>query len=225
MLSPTPLPVRLLLAGDSVLSSSGLKALLQQVSDVEVVAVVDVVDNLDLLARSIEEHAPEAVLISLRTHAVSAMPLIRATRRVREENPDLAIVIVSDRGNGFALELLRGGSAKTAYLLDDQVRDIDDVVIAVRETLSGHTVLDASVVDALIGRKDAVPLDPLTLREVEVLEQIALGLSNRAVATELRITLKAVENHVTPIFRKLGLAGRPEIHPRVAAAVTYRDSH
>ena len=218
MPAPETLPVRLLLAGDSALTSTGLRALLEQVAEVE---VLDLVDDPHQLSARVEEHEPAAVLISLRTHTASAMPLIRATRQVREEHPDLAIVIISDRGNGFALELLRGGSAKTAYLLDDQVQDVDDVVTALREVLSGRTVLDSSVVDALVDRRDAVAIDDLTFREVEVLEQIALGLSNRAVAAELKISLKAVENYVTPIFRKLGLTGRPDIHPRVAAAVIY----
>jgi DNA-binding NarL/FixJ family response regulator len=216
---PTPsTPVRLLLAGDSVLSSEGLRAQLEQVPDVD---VVEVVDELEEISSKVKESDPDAVLISLRTHSASAMPLIHASRQLREEKPGLAILIISDRGNGFALELLRAGSARTAYLLDDQVRGIEDVLIALREVLSGQTVLDASVVDALVSRRDAVAIDDLTTREVEVLEQISLGLSNRTVATELRITVKAVENYVTAIFRKLGLAGRTDIHPRVAAAVTY----
>ena len=211
-------PVRLLLAGDSVLSSAGLRAQLDQVPDVDVLGIVD---ELDDISRKVKEVDPDAVLISLRTRSASAMPLIRASRQLREEKPELALLIISDRGNGFALELLRGGSARTAFLLDDQVRSIDDVLSALREVLGGPTVLDASVVDALVSRRDAVTIDDLTMREVEALEQIALGLSNRAVAAELRITVKAVENYVTAIFRKLGLAGRTDIHPRVAAAVTY----
>jgi DNA-binding NarL/FixJ family response regulator len=219
-MSINPTPVRLLLAGDSVLSSAGLRAQLEQVPDVE---VVEIVGELGEISTKVKELGPEAVLISLRTHTASAVPLIRASRQLREENPDLALLIISDRGNGFALELLRGGSARTAYLLDDQVRGIDDVLFALREVLSGQTVLDAGVVDALVNRRDAVAIDHLTMREVEVLEQIAHGLSNRSVAAELRITVKAVENYVTAIFRKLGLAGRTDIHPRVAAAVTYLD--
>ena len=166
-------------------------------------------------------YEPDAVLISLRTQAPAAMVIIHATRRLREANPALGIVIISDRGNGFALELLRGGSARTAFLLDEQLPGIDSVVIALREVLTGQTVLDASVVDALVRRRDAVSIDQLTLREVEVLEQIATGLSNRAVAAELRVTVKAVENHVTSIFRKLGLTDQAHRHQRVAAALIY----
>ena len=211
-------PVRVVLAGDTPLMSDGLASLLQAHSGVE---VLDRAIDPEHLAGKVASCDPDAVLISLRTQAPAAMVIIHATRRLREENPELGIVIISDRGNGFALELLRGGSARTAYLLDEQLPGIDSVVIALREVLTGQTVLDASVVDALVRRRDAASIDQLTIREVEVLEQIATGLSNRAVAAELGVTVKAVENHVTSIFRKLGLTDRTDMHQRVAAALIY----
>jgi DNA-binding NarL/FixJ family response regulator len=212
--------LRVLLAGDSLLMSDGLYCLLQALPEVAVLARAD--DPRDLSAQ-VAELGPDAVVISLRTRAAVAMSVIRSTRQLRQENPDLGIVIISDRGNGFALELLRGGSARTAYLLDEQLPGIDSVVAALREVLSGQTVLDPGVVDALVARRDAVSIDHLTMRELEVLELIAHGLANRAVADELRITVKSVENHVTSIFRKLQLTDRPEVHQRVSAALTYLD--
>jgi DNA-binding NarL/FixJ family response regulator len=213
-----PVPVRVVLAGDSVLMADGLACLLEGRTDVD---VVDRANDPEGLSAMVVELDPDAVLISLRTHSPAAMMMIHSIRRLREEHPGLGIVIVSDRGNGFALELLRGGSARTAYLLDDQLPGIESVVITLREVISGQTVLDASVVDALVRRRDAVSIDHLTIRELEVLEQIARGLANRAVAAELQITVKAVENHVTAIFRKLDLTDRADIHQRVAAALTY----
>ena len=212
--------IRLVIGGDSRLMSDGLHALLAERSDVKVVGRVD--DTTEIAA-AVGELGPNALLISLRTRAPAAMAAIREARQLRQHHPDLGIVIVSDRGNGFALELLRGGSARTAYLLDDQLPGIEGVVTALYEVLGGQTVLDASVVDSLVRRRDAVPVDHLTLREMEVLEQMAHGLSNRTVATVLRITVKAVEHHVTAIFRKLELTERRDVHHRVAAALTYLD--
>jgi DNA-binding NarL/FixJ family response regulator len=206
------------LAGDSQLMMDGLACLLGRRPDVEVLGHVK--DPALLLAK-VGELGPDAVLVSLRAHASAPMVMARASRQLREDHPQLGIVVVSDRGNGFALELLRGGSAHSAYLLDDHVPDIDTVVLTLREVITGQTVLAASVVDALVRRRDAISIDHLTLRELEVLEQIAQGMSNRAVAVELRITVKAVENHVTAIFRKLGLTARADVHQRVAAALTY----
>ncbi len=100
---------------------------------------------------------------------------------------------------------------------------VEEVATALREVLSGQTVLDPSVVDALVRRRDAISVDHLTIREVDVLEQIAHGRSNRAVAAELQITIKSVENHVTAIFRKLELTDRSDTHPRVTAALIFID--
>ena len=214
--------LRLVLASDSTLMGDGLAALLERAAGVEVISRV--ADSTQLPA-AVDKLSPDAVVISLRTVAATATATtaIRAARQLREDHPELAVVIISDRGNGFALELLRGGSARTAFLLDEQLESIEGLVIAVREAYSGQTVLDPSVVDALIRRRDAVSIDHLTIREVEVLEQIALGLANRSIAEALAITLKAVENHVTAIFRKLVLTERTDIHQRVTAALTYLD--
>ena len=213
--------LRLVLASDSTLMGDGLAALLERAAGVEVISRV--ADSTQLPA-AVDELSPDAVVISLRTVAATATTVIRAARQLREDHPELAVVIISDRGNGFALELLRGGSARTAFLLDEQLESIEGLVIAVREAHSGQTVLDPSVVDALVRRRDAVSIDHLTIREVEVLEQIALGLANRSIAEALAITLKAVENHVTAIFRKLVLTERTDIHQRVTAALTYLDA-
>ncbi len=201
--------------------NDGMQCLLDRRSDIEVVRRVD---DIQLLQTIVSELRPDALLVSLRTRAPAAMAVIREARQVREDHPDLGIVVIADRGNGFALELLRGGSARTAYLLDEQLPGIEEVAIALREVLSGQTVLDPTVVDALIRRRDAISVDHLTIREVDVLEQIAQGRSNRAVAAELQITIKAVENHVTAIFRKLELNDRADvIHPRVTAALIFMD--
>ena len=209
------------LAGDSQLMSDGLQCLLDRRPDIEIIGRVDDIQHLRAIVNDLR---PDALLVSLRTRAPAALAVIREARQVREDHPDLGIVVISDRGNGFALELLRGGSARTAYLLDEQLPSIDNVAVALYEVLSGPTVLDPTVVDALIRRRDAISVDHLTIREVDVLEQIAHGRSNRAAAAELQITTKAVENHVTAIFRKLELNDRSDIiHPRVTAALIFID--
>jgi DNA-binding NarL/FixJ family response regulator len=211
--------LRVTIAGDSTILGDGIAALLQAVPEVEVLARTT---DAEALEAAVADLAPDAVIVNLRTTAASAMSVIRCARRLREHYPALGIVIISDRGNGFALELLRGGAAHTAYLLEHQLPGIDEVVLALREVLGGQAVLDPTVADALVRRRDAVAIDHLTIRELEVLEQIAHGLSNRAVANELNISVKAVENNVTAIFRKLDLTDRPDLHQRVAAALTYQ---
>jgi DNA-binding NarL/FixJ family response regulator len=169
----------------------------------------------------IEELTPDAVIISIRTPIVTTMATVEAARQLRADHLELGIVVISDRGNGFALELLRGGASRIAYLLDDRLPGIDTVLGALRDIRAGQTVLDPSIVDALIARRNGIVIDDLTLREIDVLEHIAHGLSNRGIAARLFISVKAVEKYVTVIFRKLELTDQTLVDRRVTAALTF----
>jgi len=105
-MSPDQGPITVVLATDSYLLGDGLASLLADVDDVEVVGRAR--NHLQLIDR-IEELEPEAAIISIRTPLATSMTTIEAARRLRVEHPGLGIVVISDRGNGFALELLRGG--------------------------------------------------------------------------------------------------------------------
>ena len=92
---------------------------------------------------------------------------------------------------------------------------------ALLDVRAGQVVLDPSVVDALVHRRDSVAIDDLTPREMDVLEQLANGLSNRSIAEALHLSIKAIEKYVTSIFRKLGLTDQARIDRRVSAALVY----
>jgi DNA-binding NarL/FixJ family response regulator len=130
-------------------------------------------------------------------------------------------VVIADRANGFALEILRGGASRVAYLIDQRLPNLDIVLTALREVRAGHTVLDPAIVDSLVRRRDGVAIDDLTLREVDVLEQIANGYSNRGIADQLNVSVKAIEKYVTTIFRKLGLVEQGLVDRRVTAALSF----
>jgi len=217
-MSPDQGPITVVLATDSYLLGDGLASLLADVDDVEVVGRAR--NHLQLIDR-IEELEPEAAIISIRTPLATSMTTIEAARRLRVEHPGLGIVVISDRGNGFALELLRGGGSRIAYLLDERLPSMDTIVGALHEIRSGQSVLDPSIVDALVRRREGIAIDDLTPRETDVLEQLAYGRSNRGIANELNLSLKTVEKHVTVIFQKLGLVDRGLVDRRVAAALTY----
>jgi DNA-binding NarL/FixJ family response regulator len=207
-----------LLATDSFLIGAGLIELLAKYSEVKVVGWArDQEELLQLMA----ELVPEALIITIRTPMIPTMGTIRTARRLREEYPELSIVIISDQANGFAVELLRGGASRIAFLLDDKLPSMDMVLDALRTLRLGHSVLDPSIVDALVGGGGGPNTDCFTVREVDVLEQMAHGLSNRAVAAELHLSMKSVEKHITVIFRKLGLSDQTLVDRRVVAALTY----
>jgi DNA-binding NarL/FixJ family response regulator len=217
-MTPDETPVTVVLATDSFLIGDGLAALLADTPDVKIVGRVRHHDDLPAM---VEELTPDAVIISIRTPIVTTMATVEAARQLRADHPELGIVVISDRGNGFALELLRGGASRIAYLLDDRLPGIDTVLGALRDIRAGQTVLDPSIVDALIARRNGIAIDDLTLREIDVLEHIAHGLSNRGIAARLFISVKAVEKYVTVIFRKLELTDQTLVDRRVTAALTF----
>ncbi len=117
--------------------------------------------------------------------------------------------------------MLRGGSSGIAFLLDEGLPGIGEVLNALRGLNIGQTILDPSVVDSPIRRGDVVGIADPTPREVDVLEQMAHGLSNRAIADELHISVKTIEKGVTAIFLKLGPFDSRATDRRVAAALVF----
>jgi DNA-binding NarL/FixJ family response regulator len=108
------------------------------------------------------------------------------------------------------------------YLLKDRIRDVHEFADAVRRVAEGGSAFDPTVVSRLVGRRrDEDPFGSLTPREREVLELMAQGRSNQAIAEKLVVTQGAVEKHVRSIFGKLGLQVSAEDHRRVLAVITY----
>jgi DNA-binding NarL/FixJ family response regulator len=123
---------------------------------------------------------------------------------------------------GYALDLVSESAGGVGYLLKDRVADVDRFVESVRRVADGGSALDPEVVSQLVGRaRRDDPLEELTPREREVLELMAEGRSNNAIAEKMIVTERAVEKHVTSIFGKLGLPPAPEDHRRVLAVLAF----
>ena len=211
-------PVTVLLATDSFLIGDGLASLLDEIDCVKVVGRAR---DHDEMLQFVDELAPEALIISIRTAVMATTPTISMARRLRLAHPDLGIVVISDCVDGFALELLRGGASRIAYLVDERLPTVDTVLDSLHQVRAGQSVLDPRIVDSLIYRRNHMTIDSLTIREVEVLEQMARGLSNTTIANELCISVKAIEKGVTTIYRKLNLTDQNLIDRRVAAAMAF----
>ena len=122
--------------------------------------------------------------------------------------------------SGYALDLLSDSAEGIGYLLKDRVSDLEEFATSVRRVADGGSALDPEVVAHLVGRRrEHDPLAALTPREREVLELMAEGRSNPAIADRLFITLRAVEKHVTSIFSKLDLPASSDDHRRVLAVL------
>ncbi len=209
----------MVLAEDSLLVREGIRRVLDRQDDLEVVGEAT---DLPELERAVEELGPDVVVTDVRMPPTSTDEGIRAARTLRTTHPRLGVVVLSQYAEpGYANALLEGGSAGRAYLLKERVSDPRQLAEAVRAVAQGGSMIDPAVVEVLVSaaRRVESPLDGLTTRELEVLEQIAQGKSNAAVASALFLTERAVEKHINALFAKLGLVGEPDVNRRVKAVL------
>jgi DNA-binding NarL/FixJ family response regulator len=215
-------PLRLVFAEDNYLLRQGTAALLERMKGLELVATAS---TLDELIAAVEEHRPDAVLTDIRMPPTNTIEGIEAARRIRSEHPEIGIVVLSQFDDEvYAYELLRDGAAGLGYLLKERVADVREIARALEEVARGGSVLDPRVVEALVARKEALaksPLAALTAREREVLEQMAQGKNNAAIARTLFLTQRTVEKNINSLFHKLGLSAEEEVHRRVMAVVAF----
>jgi DNA-binding NarL/FixJ family response regulator len=202
-----------------VLLREGIVRLLSE-SDLEVVGQAG--DAEDLL-RKVGAHKPDVVIADIRMPPDNTDDGLRAAIEIRDRHPGIGVLVLSAYvEEAYALELVSDDASGIGYLLKDRVADVDGFVDSVRRVGNGGSALDPEVVSRLLGRTTRTdPLGELTDREREVLELMAEGRSNKAIAAELVITARAVEKHVTSIFGKLNLEPTDEDHRRVLAVLTF----
>ena len=209
-------------AEDNYLVREGTAALLEEVDGIELVAVVT--DHQSLLD-AVEEHSPQAVLTDIRMPPSHSTEGIQAARQIRSAHPDIGVVVLSQFvEEDYAYELLRDGASGLGYLLKERVADVEEVVRALEEVARGGSVLDPRIVEGLVLRKERgerSPLAQLTEREREVLEQMAQGKNNAAIAKALFLTERAVEKHINSLFHKLNLTDEVDVHRRVMAVLAF----
>jgi len=219
---PLPVPIRLVLAEDHYLVREGLRRLLETEPDLEVVAVCG---DLDSLLAAVDAQRPDVVLTDIRMPPGGEDEGIQAAEQLRETNPAVGVVVLSQYANPtYALALLKGGSAGRAYLLKERVEDLGQLAAAIRAVAEGGSVIDPKVVEALVAenaRGERSPLNELTPRERDVLREIAEGKNNAAIAAALFLTERSVEKVIHSIFLKLGLTWETAVHKRVKAVILY----
>jgi DNA-binding NarL/FixJ family response regulator len=211
--------VRVVIADDSGLLRDGLAGLL-------VAAGVDVVAraaDADQLVAAVDEHHPDVAIVDIRMPPTYTHEGAKAAVELRARHEDLGILLLSQSlESRYVADLARAHPHRFGYLLKDRVVDVDVLVQALRTIDSGGTVLDPDVVSHLLGRTGlADQLARLSERERDVLELMAQGLSNKAVAAALVIDLKTVESHIARIMAKLDLLPTPDEHRRVLAVLAW----
>jgi DNA-binding NarL/FixJ family response regulator/class 3 adenylate cyclase len=210
---------RVVLADDSVLLREGVARLLEE-AGFEVVAQSGGPEDL---LRHVAMHKPDVAVVDIRMPPTHTDEGLRAAREIRERHPGVGVLLLSQYVEpGYAMALLETSAEGVGYLLKDRVSDLEQFGTAVRRVADGGSALDPAVVSELVGRKRRNdPLEQLTAREREVLELMAEGRSNQAIADRMFVTLRAVEKHVTSIFTKLGLPASSDDHRRVLAVLAF----
>ncbi len=210
--------MRIVIGEDSVLLREGLRRLLEDAGH-DVVATGD--DGPSLVA-AVVEHSPDVAIVDVRMPPTFTDEGLRSAVEIRNELPEVAIVVLSQYvEERYALELIAGSTRKVAYLLKDRVADVADFLSTLELVATGGTAIDAEVVAQLVKRRGSTGLDRLTSRELDVLGLMAEGRSNRAIAHELGISQGGVEKHISSVFTKLDLLPAPEDHRRVLAVLQY----
>ncbi|MET8629302.1 response regulator transcription factor [Kitasatospora sp. NPDC004669] len=211
--------MRVVLAEDLFLLRDGLVRMLQAY-DFEVVAAVDT--GPDLLQALLTER-PDVAVVDVRLPPTFTDEGLQAALAARRQIPGLPVLVLSQYVEQlYAKELLADGSGAIGYLLKDRVFDPDQFVEAVQRVAAGGTVLDPQVIAMLVSSTERrKPLDRLTPREREVLELMAEGRSNAAIAERMVITERAVKKHTANIFLKLDLPPSEEDHRRVRAVLAF----
>jgi DNA-binding NarL/FixJ family response regulator len=212
-------PIRVVVGEDEPLVRAGVVTVLEEAG----FDVVGTAGEATDLARKVRAHQPDVVVADIQMPPTYTDDGLRTAQQIRADHPDIGVVILSQHlETRYALELVGERAQGVGYLLKDRVGDLSLFTAAVRRVARGGSALDPEVVERLVSRpRVAGKLGDLTPREREVLGLMAQGRSNRGIASELSVTVGAVENHVTAIFDKLDLRPQPELHRRVLAVLEY----
>ena len=214
--------IKVVLADDSYLVREGMRRMLENEPDIELLAVCEDYDSLLSASASTQ---PDVVLTDIRMPPTGTDEGIRAAERLRQVRPAAGVILLSQYADpGYALAFLERGTEGRAYLLKERVADLDQLLAAIRQVAQGGSVIDPKVVEVLVAARSRAtpsPLERLTPREREVLSLLAEGRSNAAVAEGLVLSERAVEKHINSIFAKLNLPEARDAHRRVKAVLLF----
>jgi DNA-binding NarL/FixJ family response regulator len=208
------------IADDSVLLREGIASLLADAG----LEVVGQAGTAEALLAIVREMRPDVAIVDIRMPPGQSTEGLRAAEAIRSEHGGRVAVLVLSQfiESAYALRLVSEGTGGVGYVLKDRVSDLEEFVNSIRRVARGGLVIDPAVVAQLVDRRRRRgPLDELSEREREVLEQMAEGRSNAAIAQHLFVTPRTVEAHIASIFSKLGLLPEADDHRRVLAVLEY----
>jgi DNA-binding NarL/FixJ family response regulator len=211
--------VRVAIAEDAALLREAFSRLLTDAG----LHVVATYGDAETLLTELETTEVDVCVLDIKMPPTFTDEGLRAAVEIRARWPQIGVLVLSQYVElGLAMRLVADGAAGLGYLLKDRVADVEDFVGAVRRVGDGGSALDPTVVSQLLARRHTdESLERLTPRERLVLEAMAQGLTNPAIAGRLRVSVRAVEKHVTNIFDKLDLPTGADGDRRVLAVLRF----
>jgi len=206
--------VRILLADDHAVVRAGLRKALEELANLEIVGEAG---DGPALFEALAQMQPDCLLIDV---TMPDFEPVVAIRQIRARYPDMKILVVSAYDDDVYVHGLLGAGVD-GYHLKDQ--PLSDLRLAVQRVLAGERWVSSPLVDKLVGHIDATLLSSLTARQCEILSLLQQGLDNQTIARRLGLSVKTVENHLTRLYRQLGVQSRLEAvnyimqHPEVLA--------
>lgn len=213
--------MRVVIAEDLFLLRDGLVRMLEAY-DHEIVAAVD---NGPELTGALDTHVPDVSVIDVRLPPSFTDEGLQCALEARRRHPELAGADpLAARRAALRTGVADRRRRRIGYLLKDRVFDAEQFVDAVQRVAGGGTAMDPQVIRQLLSRRSQDrPMAALTGREKEVMELMAQGRSNAAIAAQLVVTERAVAKHTANIFGKLGLQPSDDDNRRVLAVLAYLD--
>jgi two-component system, NarL family, response regulator LiaR len=200
--------MRVVICDDQTIVRDGLEMLLKLEPDMEVVGTAgDGAAAVEMVTLK----KPDMVLMDLKMPVMNG---VEATRRIRSQFPDIRVLVLTTYADDeWVFDAIQAGAS--GYLLKDTPRA--DVIKAIRGTAEGKTYVDPSVAGKVLRQASSHHAQPstnitsdLTDREIEVLQLIAKGLSNKDISEKLFLSEGTIRNHVSAILAKLGVADRTQ---------------
>ncbi|WP_193106246.1 response regulator transcription factor [Brachybacterium sp. FME24] len=214
--------MRIVIADDAVLLRAGVERLLTDAGH-EVVAAVG---DATALLSAVSHHEPDLAVIDVRMPPTFTDEGIRAAMLIRQQNPDVALLVLSQYvEERYASDLIADSSHGLGYVLKDRVADVDDFLSVIADVGAGGTYLDPEVVQQIFVRsRRRRTLEGLSPREREVLSLMAQGRANQSIAETLFVSAGSVEKHISSLLTKLDLPPVDGENRRVMAVLRYLES-
>ncbi len=202
-------PIRLIIADDEMLIRTGLKIMLEASGNVEVLALAE---NGKAAFEACTIHRPDVVLMDIRMPESNG---IEGTKLIKEAFPEVKVLIVTTfQDTEYIVEAVQNGAS--GYLLKDSSPDA--ILDGIKVALSGKVVMDTVISEALLTNTSVEKEESfdakkwgLTTREVELIAQVAKGLSNKEIAQTLFLSEGTVKNNISTILSKLELRDRTQL--------------